>query len=407
MAAGHTTTTLDFILKDMYPDGNLPASLVTKNSALLNLLPKEKNPKKTGGRKIPVPVKYAPNAGGSYTDTTALTANGYVRGEVFELTHVSYYNRATISGLALECAIGDRTSFVDGLEASIEGCNEDASNALIRGIVKGRGSIGRIKAGTSTASTTIYLSDPNDAVNFEVGMEICASSADGTGSLRAATSCGITGVDRSNGTLTTDIAIASDISGCVAGDYLFRLGNHGTGLYGLDSWIPTSAPSSAAFNGVDRSVDPDRLAGVRIAANGSNLKDVVIDGLSKVSRIGGGTPTVVALNDSLFADLAKDLNNQIVLSDSKSGNIGFQHLNVAFNGGMAKVVAERFIPADRIYLLEPESWKLFSIGETPRIFGYDSKVDRVSGEDSYEVRIGWRAQLGCFAPGHNGVITGI
>ena len=121
-------------------------------------------------------------------------------------------------------------------------------------------------------------------------MLVAAASTDGTsGSLRNAGST----VTLSTVTLSTGVLVAttnwSTITGITNNDYLFAVGDFGVATAGLDSWNPSAAPGATAFYGVDRSVAPDFLGGMRYDGTDDSVATVLIKA-DRLFRLQQGNP---------------------------------------------------------------------------------------------------------------------
>jgi hypothetical protein len=162
-----------------------------------------------------------------------------------------------------------------------------------------------------------------------------------------------------------------------------------------------------AFNGVTRSVDPVRLAGVAYTGNGAPKKESLIQLGMMLHRM-GAKPTHIILNDLDFADVVKDIstNSRIVTETAyKNPQIGFSALEVVLPFGSVKIMTDPFCPQGVGYILDMKTWKLPSMGQVPKVDFLD-KLNwlRTAGADSYEFRTLYRCATYCSLPGHNGVV---
>lgn len=83
-----------------------------------------------------------------------------------------------------------------------------------------------------------------------------------------------------------------------------------------------------------------------------------------------------------------------------NAEIGFRGIMINGPRGPIKVVADQNCPSDRAFMLQMNTWKLYSLGKAVRIQDADGmKFLRESTADALEVRIVSWAQLGCRAPG--------
>lgn len=102
----------------------------------------------------------------------------------------------------------------------------------------------------------ITLAQVEDISKFEVGQTLQARSG-GTARIFATgvSSALVIAVDRDAGTVTVDADNSGNTDTIVAGDTMNVAGDYNAKVTGLAGWIPSSAPSSSLFFGVDRTVD--------------------------------------------------------------------------------------------------------------------------------------------------------
>lgn len=387
-------------LKVHYTDDRIE-NMVYRDNPLLAMLPKME---KFGGKNLPIPIIYGNPQNRSATFSTAQGKSTTSKITDFVLTRNHDYSVATVDNETLEASQGDANAFMEAATTEIDGAINSASRSLAISLYRtGSGSIGQCNA--NATGTSLVLKNANDVTNFEVGMELVFDDADGGGSLKAG-SVTVTAINRDTGVLTVDAltAIAST-AGVAADDYIFAEGDYDGKVKGLLAWLPSSAPSSTAFFSVDRSVDVTRLGGVRYDGSAMPIEEALIGAIHRVARE-GGKPTHCFMNFIKWNELAISLGSKVQYIDEvvKSGNATLNFRGIMIHGpkGPVKVVADQNCPSDRAFLLQLDTWKLYSLGKAPKILDTDGlKMLRQSSADGVEVRVGYYAQLGCRAPGYN------
>jgi hypothetical protein len=110
---------------------------------------------------------------------------------------------------------------------------------------------------------------------------------------------------------------------------------------------------------------------------------------------------------SKFAELEKALGSKVqYVNVQASAEIGFRGMLINGPRGVIKVVPDQNCPNNKAYMLQMDTWKLYSLGKAPKIIDSDGlKMLRESSADAVEVRVGYYAQLGCKAPGYNAAVT--
>lgn len=317
------------------------------------------------------------------------------------MTRNQDYSLASITNEVLEASKGNANAFMEAATVEIDGAIQSATRSLAIALYgTGSGSIGQV-ANSSFSTTVLQLSSPDDVTNFEVGMKLVTSATDGGGSVRSGTLT-IVGVDRDLGTVTMSGNLSSGISAIAQNDYIFVEGDYDAKVKGLRAWVPDSAPGATSFFGVNRTADVTRLGGIRFDASAMPIEEGLIAASSRVARE-GGKPTHCFMNYSDFADLEKALGSKVQYVDLKvNADIGFRGMTINGPRGPIKVIPDQNCPAGRAFMLQLDTWKLYSLGKAPKILDADGmKMLRESNADAVEVRVGYYAQLGSRAPGWN------
>lgn len=373
-------------------------NMVYKDNPLLAMMPKMED---FGGKNLPIPIIYGNPQRRSATFATAQANTTTSLVKDFTLTRASDYSFASISNEVLEASKGNANAFMEAATTEIDGAIHSATRSLAIAMYgNGSGSIGQCNA--SVSSTSLQLKNAEDVTNFEVGMELVFSTANGGGSVKAG-SVTVVAINRDSGELTVDAlsGIASG-SGVAANDYIFQEGDHDLKIKGLAAWLPSSAPSATAFFGVDRSVDVTRLGGIRYDASALPIEEGLISAASRAARE-GAKPDKCFMNYSQFANLEKALGSKVQYVDLKvNADIGFRGMVINGPRGPIQIVPDQNCPSSVAYLLQLDTWKLYSLGKAPKILDADGlKMLRQSTADGVEVRVGYYAQIGCRGPGLN------
>lgn len=403
-------------LKELYDDQKI-ANLVYKNNPFFAMVPKMEE---FGGKYMPIPLIVNTSQGRSATFSSAQTNQTAATVESFALTRASNYSIAQIDNQTMLASKTDKMAFINGATVVIDGAIRALTNSLATQIFRdGSGTIGVV--GTGSTLGQIKLSNASDVVNFEVNMTLEAYTSNvlctGVTGSSSASTVFVVAVNRTTGVVSvsnamggvagTGLAVWSAVIGStlnVVGD---RTASAGFALKGLAAWIPTTAPTSGdSFFSVNRSVDPTRLAGVRFDGSSQSIEEAVIDASLLVARE-GGTPDVCIMNFASYAALEKSLGAKAQYI-SFDGPAKLYYPGILINGaaGQIKVFPDRSCPAKTAYLLQMDTWKLYSLGPAPHIAKYADGLEmlRVYNSDAAELRVVSYANLGCNAPGFNAVV---
>lgn len=401
-------------LKELYDDQKI-ANLVYKNNPFLAMVPKMEE---FGGKYMPIPLIVNTSQGRSATFSSAQGNQTAATVQSFALTRASNYSIAQIDNQTMLASKTDKMAFINGATVVIDGAIRALTNSLATQIFRsGSGTIGQVSAAGINATTgVITLTDASDIVNFEVNMTLNGANTE-TGAPYAAPLY-VIAVNRTAGTLTVSTSMGGTVpisvpSGWGAGSYLFVAGDRtaagaGLALKGLAAWLPKTAPTPGdSFFSVDRSTDPTRLAGVRFNGTSESIEEAVIDASLLVARE-GGNPDVCIMNFASYAALEKSLGSKAQYI-SFDGPAKLYYPGILINGaaGQIKVFPDRSCPAKTAYLLQMDTWKLYSLGPAPHIAKYADGLEmlRVYNSDAAELRVVSYANLGCNAPGFNAVVS--
>lgn len=389
-------------------------NLAYYDNPLFALMPKDEN---FGGRSEPCPIIYGNPQGRSGTFSRAQTNSRRTstRIEEFMLTRAKDHSLFSIDNETLKASEKDADAFMDASTTEMDGAVQSLSNSIASKMYRnGWGEIGVILT-SSFGVTLLTLTNAEDIVNFEVGMELVVAADNDSGAIRAVGSSGngliVTGVNRRVGTLTFGFNVNDATNGIptiAAGDYLFVRGDRmetasptRVVLTGLEGWLPYGGASSTAFFGVDRTVDT-RLAGQYLDGTDAPIEEVLNESIGIVGREGGRLDHFF-MPYSKWTDLENSLGSKVQYVDlMANGTIGFRGISVNGPKGPVKCIADRNCQSNRIFGLQLGVWKLKSLGKAVEVFDTDGmQLLRQSDEDGVEGRLHFYGNVGCRAPGWN------
>ena len=428
MSSPITQSAVSGILKELYDDQKVQWLTYKDNPALAMMHKEEKFP----GKYYPVPVVYGLTQGASATFASAYANQGSPLVAEFLVTRVADFSLATIDGQLLAAAQTDPGAFIDGAELMIDAAFQTAVNRIASAMFRnGAGTIGQIASlahvsGSGPYVSTITLTNPDDAVQFEIGQFLNdVQNVDGSGSTSTlASPAQVTAVDRNGGVLTVTSAVDST-SDFTANYYLAVQGdlpnssnnnfqpsgstttNSLLKLAGFAAWLPVSGPPSSGdtFFGVNRYLDTQRLAGVTFNGSNLSLEEALLQGTGRVALNGGRVDTGIC-SYATYTALITSLGSKVQYIDEKIGEIGFRGVQVNGANTVMSIFPDRSCPDGLIYALEMDSWCLRSQNPAPHILKYMDEIEilRVPGVDAAELRVGGYMNQYTNKPGHNAVI---
>lgn len=398
------TTAVAAVLKTQYTQKKVQ-NLVYKQSPLFAMIPKRKD--FYGDSKvISVQIGNPQAAGHNFAVAQAnLTPTTYKK---FVVTRVRDYIFANLATEAVDAASNDQGSLLTVMKREFDNAfytmGRRINTALFQ---KGGGLIGQIRTGGISGST-ITLADPNQIVNFEIGMVLNLATTDGTTGAKRTGTLTVAGVNRDSGVITTSVAVTTGIPAAAALDFIFQNGDFeatNQGLAGIAAWVPKTAPTTGDnFYGLDRSID-SRLYGLRYTAgSGGPIEETLIQAAAKLARE-GGTPDVAVMNPLDLANLVVALGSKVIYDRSTAvdnPDFGFKTLVLIGPGGPIKVIGDLNVQTGDCWLLQTDTWCFETLKDGPRILDLDGlQMLRSANSDDYQFRIGWYGNLTCTAPGWN------
>ena len=161
------------------------------------------------------------------------------------------------------------------MTTEIDGVMRSVGDSISRNLYRdGSGAIGRVN-NSSFSTTALDLVTDMDSLNFEVGMVLQVSGTKSGGSVRSGTLT-VSAVNR--GAASNQITMSGNLSGwssVAQNDFIYQSGDYDGALTGLEGWLPSTAPSSAAFFGQDRTADISRLSGQRYDGSSGTILEAL------------------------------------------------------------------------------------------------------------------------------------
>lgn len=364
--------TLGAILKTIQEDGTLdPDKALVRKSAALKLIEHKKD---FHGNTLDWSVPYAGLAGRSHTATSAEANDQNGRYARFSISTVSDFNKRKMNGVLVRKALkaGPSEEFIDYAKGEMGLAIASLSQNIARGFYGSR--TGRRGVRGSVSSADLTLATIDDAVNFNIGDKIVAAATDG-GTLRdSGDFVTLIAVNTETGVLTAD-ANWSNIASMADGDSLYVEGDINLSWSGWDTYNPATAPTggdSVFGSGVDRSLNPEVLAGLRITTTGTNIETVFIKAMAQCRKKPGdyyndGAKILVSEED--FANIRIAKEGSRFVDSANPYNMEIE----GFWVGTCKVIPDVFCPQGTFRILGDANFALRTISGV--------QIDTVDGND--------------------------
>jgi hypothetical protein len=411
-------TAYDAILKPLYP-GDTIEDLSSPARKFWSMV--KKTPDFYGLGTLAVPMQ-TDNIGGSSLSAGNVfraasaqnTANVY---RTFQLVRKHGFAAAVIPNEIAAASENTDGAFVEVVKQEMDGAFDQAQNQLsVLCYGDGGSSIG-IRSGAMSGETAT-LSVTADSGKFRPGMTLVVGpNADGTslrtitggsgsadGGVTSGNAVTVAGVG--DGTITLTTGDTAAIGSFTAGDYFFEAGSAAAGFFGMDAWIPLTAPGSTTFLGVDRTANLNKLSGIR-QASAASLEVGIKKVGAKIFNLAQGGPDAAFAAPEDFDNLTTSLAGKgIYTSQGGEADFGFENVRVWTAGGAVKVYPDAHATAGRCHVNTMASWEFHHLKAVPHIAVKNgSRFIDIDGLDSAYSRIAWYGALACKAPGKNGICS--
>lgn len=372
---------------------------------------------KFGGRNRPYPVKFAgpQNIGAGFLEANRLNSGDPASSSStlaeFLVTRKKKYAMVKLDRETMLASEGDGNAFARATTLEIDSGLEEFNNEVHQGLFKsGTGA----RAALTVVAGTTWTVALSDITRFEVGMAIQVSSTTTATSLLETDIVTLVAVDRDAGTMELSAAVA----GAGVGQHVFRYGDRQQAAItsdaqwlntpGLPDIIPASAPTGGDnFRGVDRSQDPTRLAGHRIAWAGDYRKTFMKAGV-ELGRHGAKGDKVMFVNHTDLGNIMNEYADQLE-SRTNMGvteySAGFKAYSIVTPMGDVTVVADHQCPAGAGWLLTMDDWELVSLRSCPHFIDEAGKFLRMHDADEFKVELVAYYALACKNPGRSAYVN--
>lgn len=396
--AASDLTSVAFIYKKLYSDRQV-GDLAMRDHPLFRMIAKEGG---FVGTNFSYAVRYGNPQGISGAFATAQTNASSSKGVQMTATRKAKFGVITMDGEAIAASEGNRGAFMDLVTQETEGKIEEMGDHLAFDLYRD-GTCARGRR-SSASTNVITLTVADEARNFKVGMTVIADDT-ATGLSPRSGSTTVAAVNEDAGTVTLTSAAA--ITSFSDNDYLFAQGEESTGMEGLASNIPLTAPSSGeSYRGIDRSVDTRRLAGVRVDDTATSIEENAGLVAVKISQV-GKRANQLWLNPINFYAVARRLNAKVEYTGGGGeADYGFESIMIHSPAGTLRAYSDPDCPTNRGYVLNSEAIYLKHLRGLPHIVQDDGRPNlRQASANGIEARAAaWVNQI-LPIPGSHGVFS--
>lgn len=347
-------------------------------------------------------------------DGAGTAGGGSIYGKSWAITRAKQYAVLFLDAETMMASRNDEGAFFKQREKNVDRIMEQLGQQIEMALWSdGTASLGTLSADPGTG-TDWTLTNASDAIKLHRGMKflIYANSSGVPGSVRSGGPYTVATVDEDAGTFTTTAAADAAVA---SGDHIVRgtadaaaTSDVNLWIKGIPAWIPSTV-TSTSFNGLDRTLAPQKLAGFRQTWLGS-IEETVKRLDAKMRRVRPGSSKTLWLSYANFNRLEIELGTRgYRMEDGGEGKFGRVALKMSTPGGGITVKAGPYVPEGAGYLLDMDTWKLLTLGAAPHLVEDDGngalRTAASSNLDGIEIRWRYFAQTLCTSPYNNGRFT--
>lgn len=351
-------------------------NLLFRNSPLLKKIKKER----VEGKEQRFAAMYARGgaAGGDFTAAKAQAATVAQTAE-FCVTPGQLFSVYTMNAKEVAASRSNAGAYMRVGGAKMFAASESFRKTLAAALYgSGYGELCAVPTGgwSFTSSTDETVTLPEDAVmKIDVGSKLVVKAAKTTAETSATSTLTVKAINGTSVTVTPGETAAPSAGYivCLAGSM-----NSSSPILpvGLDGWLPVYKKRDTTyfpgfiddlFFGVDRSVNPDRLAGAFYDATGAasaatQKKSYAVTQLIKKLRRQGSLCDMIVMNDDDFLEFAQEIETtntfftQTATKGKKEATIGFSDISAAFSTNYVEnIIDDPYAVKGRFYVLSSDA----------------------------------------------------
>jgi hypothetical protein len=406
MASAATVSNMASVLKTIWPQSEIN-DLMFDEAPLLAMMPKDTS---WSGQYQDIIVPYGATNGRSANFARAKANKQNSKKTKMHIETSDNFSIWSVDHKLITLSRNDKGAIVKALQEETKQAMRKFKRSLCYMIYgNGGGSIGRVSTSTTLSSTTLTFRSARTLRYIEKGDVLKLASDDGNptasqAGVRAG-SIEVTAINFDSTAATVTPAISTGIPTAATSDYVFIDGDYGAALYGVDAYVPTTAPTTSIWT-MDRTLDNWRLGGIRVGGKNMLIQEAVKKALKEAKNRGAKITHIFMSTDDYYnLEMALEGTRRREAS-TKVGNVGFTGLEFVGGGSNpVEVYPDADCPANQIYGLNLANWKLHSAGEYPDFLNINgNRFEQEETSNSFEGRAGGYAQVYTEMPGENFVL---
>ena len=350
-----TPVTLGAILKTIQGDGLEADEELVRESSFMKSIPHIKD---FHSKDMDWSVPYSGLGGRSHDAVKAEAKDVNGAYGLFRITPRKDYDRRSIDGQLTREALkgGVNTQFIDYLKGernlAVAAIGQNLARAAQATHTGTRAVVGAISGSTFTCATI------DDSMYINIGDDVRFSATDG-GAVRTGTLT-VTKVNTATGVVTCSAGIVATIGAAVVGDFVTIDGDLNVSYFGLGSYCPAVEPTGgdAVFPDIDRSLNPEMLAGIRLTTTGQSVETVLIRAMAYCRKRPGAAfkGARILCSEEDFASIRVAKEGSRFVDSANQYNMEIE----GFMVGSAAVIPDVFTPTGAFFITCKNALELHS-----------------------------------------------
>lgn len=425
-----STTTYSALLREIWPQTDIFDELYTINQSYYGVVTKDT----TFYEYIRhIAVGYGYTGGASAQFSNAKRNKSPSVESKFDITPVIYYSLFSIQRNLLRRAQNKKAAILPALERQVKMALNvwkrrqgiylwGTGVGNVAQILTGPGGTAtlNIPSGTTQVLTTsqIQLTNVPDMKKFQKNLNVGFMTGNTTTDTQITQIVPllVTNLDRDNAIITFNVPVASSVPGIgsTSTNYVCFDGDANQVVAGNYGWVPSTAPTSASWFGLDRTQDIQWLSGWRLSGKNKSIKAAAMAAAKVIAEADGeGTHLFLSPNDYLTLQYELESAGSLRNVKEPGASIGKYAAGVTFNGiefmgsmGPIKAFFDINVPDGLPMLQDLSTWTFATMGDAPYFDSEDgNEILREADADALEGRIVGDLQNYTEAPGRNVVLT--
>ena len=361
------------VLKEFYLP-RLRMQLNDELSPMFSML--EKSTQNVEGEEVVFSIHTGRNPGtGSRTELADLPTAGTQKYAKVRTDLKYHYGEIQFTGQVIKRAKSDQGSFINAASNEMERLGLDLKHVMNRQLFNDAEASLAVVASVAGQVITLDAPGPEQLRSFVVGMPV--DIGDSVDPVVGADSVVVTAVDRAAGTIT----VTGSVVGVLAGHFVRMEDSFGAEITGLEAIIN----EQDVLFGIDGATEA--VWNSFVDDNGGTLRaptELLMErAIDEIAIACGMVPSMACAPHDVVRNYGAQLTSQKRYNDTRQLQGGFEGLDIATGSGSLTLVADRFAPANTIWIANPDHLVFNEASDWEWMDEDGAVLERVPSKDAY------------------------